>query len=306
MPDASLIIPTMNRPGLLTRLMGLIDGLAFSEAIEVIIIDQSLEPHEDIRSFRHPARYIHIDTASLPHAKNLGLSLALSDVCIFIDDDVEFDGTFIAGHLACYRDPSVGAVAGRILENSTRTKVTGKTPRTMFGINAFGRSYPNVGGDTDADVAGFRGANFSLRRDLVKTVGVFDTRYRPPFHYEESDYAYRVRRAGYRIRFSAAATVFHKEHPSGAGRPYNPMCYQYSRFHNASLFFSKNMPAPATLAMASAFTVIALRKTLPNLGHFRYLMGALRRGFRTAREESPVPAGHYFPAPPSGGPEARS
>jgi hypothetical protein len=156
----------------------------------------------------------------------------------------------------------------------------------MYGINLLGRPHPNTGGTTDREVPAFRGCNFSIRKDLIFSIGMFDTRYRPPFLMEESDYAYRIRKAGFRILFSSEACVVHLDHPAGGCRMDDEMKYQSSRFHNAALFFRKNMSPAAFPLFVSSSLVIGATKAVrhpPVVSGMRQICAALREGFTSHR-----------------------
>ena len=306
MIKVSIIIPSFERAGILRKLFGHIHALSFRgigpEEVEILIIDQSTRPDDELRNIalRYSTRYFHLSEPGLPNARNVGLCLAQGEVCIFIDDDVEIDDDFVGAHWKQYGNSSVGAVAGRVLERGNRKRVTGETPATMYGISVFGRPHSNTGGTTDRDVQSFRGCNFSIRRSVIHAVGMFDTRFLPPFLLEESDYAYRMRKAGFRILFSSEATVVHLEHDSGGCRTDDVIQYQYSRFHNAVLFFRKNMPVTALPPFLAASVAIGFTKAVrhpPFISHFRRLLAGMTEGFNSFRHRTPLALEHYLDSP---------
>ncbi len=292
MIKVSVIIPTFERAAVLRTLLTRLGTLRFKEIddeeIEFIVVDQSGEPDVTLKEFTLSSRtrYYHVPTPGLPNARNIGLCAADGEICAFIDDDVEIDGNFVKAHWEQYSDESVGAVAGKVVEHGPGKRVTGKTPANMYGINLLGRPHPNTGGNTDREVHAFRGCNFSVRRGLMFSVGIFDTRFQAPFLMEESDYAYRIRKAGFRILFSSEACAVHLRYQSGGCRMGDPMKYQSSRFHNAALFFRKNMsPAALPLFVASSLTIGATKAVRhpPVVAGMRQLYAALQKGFTSYR-----------------------
>jgi GT2 family glycosyltransferase len=308
MIKVSLIIPSFERAGVLMSLLEHIHAHPFHgighDEIELLIIDQSPGPDEALQDIvlPYPTRYYHLKEPGLPNARNIGLCAAQGDICIFIDDDVEIDADFVEAHWRQYEDHSVGAVAGRVLEYGNRMRVAGETPANMYGINLLGRPHPNTGGTTDRDVQSFRGCNFSVRRSLIHSVGIFDTRFRSPFLLEESDYAYRIRKAGLRIRFSSDATAVHLDHRSGGCRMEDAVRYQSARFHNAVLFFLKNMSPAALPVFLPASIAIGVTKVLrhpPVVSTGQQLLAGMLEGFASFRRSTPASLEEYLHNQPS-------
>jgi GT2 family glycosyltransferase len=306
MIKVSVIIPTFERPGILRNLLTQLSTLRFTgmndDEIEFIVIDQSSAPYDPLEeiTLRSRIRYYHVPEPGLPNARNIGLSAAQGEICAFLDDDVEIDGNFVRAHWKQYEERSVGAVAGRVLEHGSRKRVAGRTPANMYGISLLGRPHPNTGGTTDREVLAFRGCNFSIRRGLIFSIGMFDTRFQPPFLMEESDYAYRIRKAGLRILFSSEACAVHLDHPSGGCRMNDHMKYQSSRFHNAALFFRKNIsPAAIPLFVASSLAIGATKAVQhpPAVSGLKQLYRALQEGFASYRLPPPFLQDYLHHAP---------
>jgi len=55
------------------------------------------------------------------------------------------------------------------------------------------------------------GAALALRRDILDTLGFFDEGFYPAY-YEEVDFCFRVRGAGYAVRYVPGAVATHHEH----------------------------------------------------------------------------------------------
>lgn len=281
----SVIVPTFERPEAVLKtvldLKSEIDAYLRNEA-EIVIIDQSVEVNEQLsdiaRGSFDSVRYLKVQKPGLPNARNLGIQAARGDICLFLDDDVIVSPRFIREHDKIYCDPSVGAVAGRV-EEANRKAVRDKTPANMCAINIFGRACANLGGNTRAEVSAFRGGNFSFRKALVGEIGFFDLRYGGSALLEESDFAYRIRKAGHKIIFSPDATLFHLELPSGGCRQKNELETQYWRLRNTTLFYLKNMPRLTFPLFALTFCAIALLKCRGSLRAFSQLIAGFRDGY---------------------------
>ena len=246
--SVSLIIPTLNRRTVLLKLLGDISGLESVKIkkfeLEVIIVDQSdekfTEIDKNITDYNFGLNYIHLEKKSLPNARNVAMAHASGEICIFIDDDVVLHEGFFEEHVSQFENKEIGAVAGKVIEDDFINSINTKTPATMYGINSFGKYYPLRGGNTKNFVLGFPGGNFAIRRSVYQEIGLFDLRYAGTSQLEETDYAYRLRRRGYRIVFNPNAALTHLRVPSGGCRV--PSLYEkrFWRFHNSTLFFLKH------------------------------------------------------------------
>ncbi|MCC7371691.1 MAG: glycosyltransferase family 2 protein [Chloroflexi bacterium] len=95
----------------------------------------------------------------------------------------------------------------------------------LFGLARLFPNHPrfarynllNVDEDTAMDVDSVCGAYMLLRREVVERVGMFDEAYR--MYGEDLDWAYRIKAAGWRVRYHPAVTVLHLKGQSSRQRP---------------------------------------------------------------------------------------
>jgi len=281
----SIIIPTYERHEAVVKtvldLKKEID-MYLINLVELIIIDQSVDENpiliEIAKNTCGSIRYIKLKEPGLPNARNIGIHSAKGNICIFLDDDVIVSPRFIREHEKLYADPLVGAVAGRVVE-ANKKSINNQTPSNMCGINIFGRACPNLGGNTQEEVAAFRGGNFSFRKCITERIGYFDLRYEGSALLEESDYAYRIRKSGYKIIFSPEAELFHLELPSGGCRQKSELETQYWRLRNTTLFYLKNMPRVTFPLFVLTFLTIAGLKAKGSWSEFSYLISGFRDGY---------------------------
>lgn len=235
----SLIIPTFNREQLLVQTLRCALQQDWDD-YEVMVIDQTAvhEPETEEFLSENVSRIRHIRLAkpSVTMARNEGLRQAQGDILVFVDDDTEFQPGFLPMHL---REHEEGAdvVQGRIVEPDSRPV---KQPTWLTPILKFtgGDSY-----DKDGITNNLTGCNCSISRKVVDTIGLFDERFRGIAVREESDYAQRAWRAGFRFKFSARAVVFHHKSPtggvsSGIRNAFFDESYYYCEF----LFSKKHFP----------------------------------------------------------------
>lgn len=235
----SLIIPTYNREQLLVQTLRCALRQDRDD-YEILVIDQTAAHEPDTKKFLQECagriHYIHLTQASVTKARNEGLRQALGEILVFVDDDTEFPPGFLSAHL---KEHQAGAdvVQGRVVEPGSRpvTQPTWLTPTLKF-----------IGGDNydkDGITNNLTGCNCSISHKVVETIGLFDERFRGIAVREESDYARRAWRAGFRFKFSAQAAVFHHRSPaggvsSGIRNTFFDESYYYCEF----LFSKKHFP----------------------------------------------------------------
>lgn len=180
---------------------------------ELVVVEQGGNEVEAVCDQRWPGRVIfyNLEKPSMTGARNHLIQYARGQVVLFVDDDVGPSPTLLEGHWAAYADPRIGGVAGRILSprsNGTAPAVVGDFwPETNFEATV------------PAGVPHARGCNMSYRREVLLAIGGYDTGFKPPFFFrEDSDVGFRVRAAGYRIRFVPEAELLHLEAKTGGAR----------------------------------------------------------------------------------------
>ena len=211
---------------------------------EVIVVDQSPAVAAQVAFALDrlvatgQIRYLRVSPANLPYARNIGLCRALGEVVVYCDDDVRVGPGFLAWHVACYSDPSVGAVAGGVRLEGTDHDGAGSAPGDAVGrLLKDGSFTANLHHETPCDVDFGMGCNMSFRRSALTAIGGFDERYRVNFFREESDVFARVKRAGYRVRFEPRAFCLHLRAPTGGARTEDLGERLFATFSNETLFF---------------------------------------------------------------------
>jgi GT2 family glycosyltransferase len=147
-------------------------------------------------------------------ARNVGLDLARGQIAIFLDDDVIPHRGLVEAHLAAYDDPRVGGVAGRILDQGHED---GALPHPKVFDPQDGWRHAHFDHAQPGDVMTSRGCNMSFRRELLMRLRGFDGRLQ--MWRDDTDMCFRVRDAGYAIRFVPAASLMHLASASGGTRP---------------------------------------------------------------------------------------
>ncbi len=288
-PFVSVLIPTMDRGIIVDLLQGL-----FSQTynnFEIIVLDQSTsairEKDDFIQSNLHRLRYFRLTSRGVTRSKNFILPQVQGDIVLFLDDDIVPFPELLKRHVEAYSNPETGAVVGGKIEPGVRPE-----PILPIGkITMFGRPITNFHSTIRAYIQTAGGGNFSVRGDVIKQVGFFDTRFLGGAAImEEADYSFRIRKLGYKILFEPSAAVEHRHlinaNTSLLVKQRRQWYFQY--FHNLMLFFLKNMKRVCLPLMTGTCLLISIRQVVlftHRMSDIPFLMKALWQGFLSYRRE---------------------
>jgi GT2 family glycosyltransferase len=253
-PLISVIIPTYQREAVLCA--------SVDEALrqdypnfEVLVVDQTQQHEPDTEQhLQHLAdvgkvQWYRVDWASLPAARNYGVSKAKGDIILFIDDDVELPPGYLQAHAQEFQaHPEAGAVAGRVfdrmkLADRPDLEIEDLPPEAMdpgiawYHIDLVHTVKPQ-------QVLTARGCNMAYRRDIFTKHGLcFDERFRGNAVREESDFCLQLRRTGYIVWYSPAAHLVHLGEETGGCHDITTrsLKYQITFYHNHFLLGLKNL-----------------------------------------------------------------
>ncbi|HEX4612959.1 MAG TPA: glycosyltransferase [Urbifossiella sp.] len=181
-------------------------------------------------------------------ARNLAIGAVAGEVCVFLDDDAEFEGTTAGGRIADYfrNRPRLGLVAFTILSGASGAEEYAAIPRA--DKKATLADYP---------CAYFPAGGFAVRRAAFLEAGRFwDT---IMYSCEELDLSYRLLDIGFDLHRSGAVRVCHWAVPKA--RP--PGQYLYNNARNRPLVAIRNLPwmnvATTTVAWWAYLAWVGLR-----------------------------------------------
>lgn len=239
MAGISLIIPTYNRDDLLVRTLECALRQDAPE-YEILVIDQSRahtpETLRFLEAHRDRIQWIRREEPSLTAARNEGLRRARGEIIVFVDDDTSFEPGFLTAHAAAH-EAGADLVQGRVIEAGSRPA---RRPVWLTrGLRFKGSDHY----DRDGKTNNVTGCNFSITRKVVGTVGEFDQRFRGIALREDSDYARRAWRAGFRFAFSArAALIHHRSAVGGVATGVAHAFFEESYYYCEFLFCKKHFP----------------------------------------------------------------
>jgi GT2 family glycosyltransferase len=171
-------------------------------------------------------------------ARNLGAGHAKGKYLVFFDDDIIVHKHCISNIVKPFTDPSVGAVAGRVIEPHKKTE---KKNTYVGRITLFGRFTDGFSSTVRQDVDTVMGCSFSVRKDIYEKIGGCDEKFTGNAIREESDLSLRIKEKGYRIVFEPSSLVTHLRAPEGGARKTEGrLSWYYHFFSNETYFFFKH------------------------------------------------------------------
>jgi GT2 family glycosyltransferase len=203
-PTASIIVPTRERAGYLDVALASIAPQAAAAGAEVLVIDDGPSVDTRATAARHGARYVaHDASRGLNAARNTAIDAARGELLVFVDDDVAVRPGWLAALLDAdaRADADVGVLTGPIHARFEDHR-----------LRSCGREGPPITsqdhGPVDRDVAHAWGANMTVRRAAIERAGRFDES--RELYGDEQEWQTRLRAAGGRIRYVAAAQLDHR------------------------------------------------------------------------------------------------
>ncbi|TWU41299.1 putative glycosyl transferase [Novipirellula aureliae] len=214
--SVSVLVTSYRRPKYLAACLRSIDAQTVPPTQVVVVMrDEDLETQQTVRQLqaqfqRLPIEAVIVTQPGVIAANNAAFPLLEGDVVAFLDDDSTAPERWIENLLDNYRDPSVGAVGGRIinhLNNQVLYSDMEFDPHCQridrFGRPHGGQMYPF---DGKWNVESLTGSNMSFRRSLLAKCD--ETLFGDGFRYE-LDLCLLVIRSGYRVLLDAESVNEH-------------------------------------------------------------------------------------------------
>jgi GT2 family glycosyltransferase len=211
-PRVSIVIPTYQRRESLLRLLRALHAQTVApDLFEVIVsIDGSDDgTREAVVGHAAPFRVRHVwhPQRGRSGARNAGVRLAVGDVLLFLDDDMEPTHSHVAAHLEAHlRAQRAGAALG-VVGAAPIFVGPDAPPVVAYRAAGFARKLERLARlEGDLPFGEVYSGNFSVRRDRFVAAGSYDEAFQLYGH-EDYELATRLGRAGVRFVFDAAAVA---------------------------------------------------------------------------------------------------
>jgi GT2 family glycosyltransferase len=262
--DVTVVVVTWNQRDLV---LACLESLAQQTvACRVLVVDNASEdgtvaaveagyPDAEIVALTENTGFAGGVAAALPRVRTRFVAL--------LNNDAIAEPSWLEASLARFGEPAVAAVAAKMLllqEGDDRTPGSRLVNNAGVVLLHTGYGADRGLGDPDgdrlsvpADVFGFSGGAVVLRSLAVLAVGSVDPRWF--MYYEDTDLAWRLRRAGWRIVYEPAAVVHHRH---AASSDLRSEMFAYYNERNRLLTLARNAPPSVTVRAGGRFLVTTL------------------------------------------------
>jgi O-antigen biosynthesis protein len=225
-PKASLIIPTWRKFSYTYHCLAALSASKDSTSFEVILVDDDpdgstanrLKSYSNLRVIKNTENlgYVHSCNRAAAEAKGVFL--------VFLNNDTQVQPGWLDALLDTFESqPEAGMVGSRLIFPDGRQQEAGGIVFRDGSAWNYGRLddpyRPEYSYLREPDYVS--GAALAIHRHLFTRIGGFDTLYAPAY-YEDTDLAFRVREAGYRVYYQPWSQVLHFEGVSAGRDPEVP------------------------------------------------------------------------------------
>lgn len=200
-PVLSAIITCYNERHSIARCLESLQQQDTDVPFEIIVVDSSTDGTADIVTEDFPeVRLLHFaERKFCGEARNIGVSVAQAEILAFTDADCTVDPCWVEHILKTHHSETL-VIGGVIANGATRTRVGWAAYFTEFS-----HWMPNTSGRWIDDAAG---SNMSYKKSAFDRFGKF----LEEGYGSDTDFHWRLRRAGYRIWFEPSIQVTHYGH----------------------------------------------------------------------------------------------
>jgi GT2 family glycosyltransferase len=275
-PPVSVVVVTWQGADLLAECL---ESLARQTvAHEVIVVDNASTDATPEVLGRYPAiRVLRTDrNLGFAGGAELGLRAARSEFVAFLNNDAVAEPDWLAALLAgITAGPRVAAVTSLMLLAGSDPPVVNNAGvillPTLYGADRAAGADPSSV-DRPSEVFGFSGGAALLRRSAAVAVGGFPTRFF--LYYEDTDLSWRLRLAGWSIRYEPTAVVRHR-HAATSDR--RSALFAFHNERNRLLLVARCAPAGRAAAAWGRFCLTTVSLAIR---HARRMRGADQRNLQ--------------------------
>lgn len=273
------MVVTWNGAHLLPACLDSLEAQTVRDRLEVVVVDNaSQDGTTELLADRYPGVQVLRAPRNLGFAGGaaLGMQGATGHVAL-LNNDATFAPDAVEHLLQAFDDPRVGAATARILLAGTHPVLVNSTGNIVTSDGrGTDRDYrrPLGSESTDTDVFGFCGGAALLRREMLDEVGGFD----PSLflYYEDTDLSWRLRAAGWVVRYVPEAVAEH-QHAASSGTD-SPV-FRYHNTRNSLLVLTRHAPV-RVVALSAARQLAGLLRSCARDGWRSDLARARARGLR--------------------------
>jgi GT2 family glycosyltransferase len=248
-PLLFVIVLNWNLKDDLAECLASLERSTYSSFRVVVVDNASDDGSAEMVQARFPAVHLIVNERNLGFAggNNVGLRYALTqgaEYVFLINNDTLAAPDMLERLVAvAHVGPSPGILGPKILYHGTEDRVWYLGHRTYDWLPVPRRVAPRLGKCPGAlawfDVDYVSGCGMLIRHDVLKDIGLLDERLF--MHYEDADFCWRTRQAGYRVVCVPGARMWHKVSQSSRREA---AAVSRTRVRNRVLFYRQHPHGP--------------------------------------------------------------
>ena len=240
----SIVIVSLDGESVLPACLGSIDRVDWPrERLEVVVVNNgSADATGRIAEEWRNRRVVPVHLPSnrgFAGGNNAGIAIARGDWVILLNDDTEVEPDWIKTLMAEGRaHPRAGILGSLLLYGDRRTvQHAGGIVQPNALTGHIGAQEEDRGQFQETRACDYvTGAAFAISRAALDAVGMLDAGYWP-IYFEEIDYCWRTRTAGFEVLTTAARTIHHESRTTVALSPGFLRKYHRNRLRFAAINF---------------------------------------------------------------------
>jgi GT2 family glycosyltransferase len=204
----SIIIPSYNGKELLINCVKSIRDYT-DLPYEIIVVDNGSNDGTVEFCLKEKITFISIaNNRGFPAACNLGMRISSGDTLLLLNNDIVVSHNWLSNQLAClYSSEEIGIVGPYTNYASGKQMLPSNYDNIkQFHDEALKRNKPDS--NLWQPIERIVGICFLIKRKLFEKIGYLDEQFSLG-HYEDDDYCYRARQAGYKLMLAGDVIIHH-------------------------------------------------------------------------------------------------
>ena len=203
LPYISIIIPVYNSKAIIGDcIQSLLDQDYPKDKLEIIVVDNNSTDGTAETIKQYPVQYLLEDKIQSSYAaRNKGAQNAKGEALLFFDADQIVEKDFLKKFARAWDDTQYSAFGAQYIPIGDQKTLAGKywhtQETTQFTNPADGKSFAKLGG-----------GNTLIRKEVFHKLGGYDSNL---VSWGDYDFSYRLRQAGYKVKYMDDAVIGHKE-----------------------------------------------------------------------------------------------